>query len=52
LQPDLLQLELTKSATLIGIQHVADTIKRLKSVCITIAMDDFGAWLLMSELFA
>jgi diguanylate cyclase (GGDEF)-like protein len=42
LRPDLLQLELTESATLISIQHAADTIKRLKSVGITVAMDDFG----------
>ena len=42
LRPDLLQLELTESATLISIQHAADTIKRLKSAGITVAMDDFG----------
>ncbi|MGA2727489.1 MAG: EAL domain-containing protein [Terracidiphilus sp.] len=42
LPPDLLQLELTESATLVSIQHAADTIKRLKSIGITVAMDDFG----------
>ena len=42
LPPNLLQLELTESATLVSIQHAADTIKRLKSFGITVAMDDFG----------
>ena len=42
LRPDLLQLELTESSTLISIHHAAETMQRLKVIGITMAMDDFG----------
>ena len=42
LSPTLLQLELTESATLIDIQHAANTIQRLKEIGVTVAIDDFG----------
>jgi diguanylate cyclase (GGDEF)-like protein len=42
LAPGLLQLELTESATLLGIQHAATMIQRLKDLGINVAMDDFG----------
>jgi EAL domain-containing protein (putative c-di-GMP-specific phosphodiesterase class I) len=42
LRPDLLQLELTESSTLISIHHAAETMQRLKAIGITMAMDDFG----------
>jgi len=42
LPPTLLQLELTESATLHGIQHASETIKRLHNLGVSVAMDDFG----------
>ncbi len=42
LRPDLLQLELTESATLISIHHAAETMRRLKTMGVTMALDDFG----------
>ncbi len=42
LRPDLLQLELTESATLISIHHASETMRRLKEIGVTMAMDDFG----------
>jgi diguanylate cyclase (GGDEF)-like protein len=42
LRPDLLQLELTESATLISIHHAAETMQRLKAIGVTMALDDFG----------
>ena len=43
LPPNLLQLELTESATLIGIDRAAATMRRLKGLGISIVMDDFGS---------
>jgi diguanylate cyclase (GGDEF)-like protein len=42
LRPDLLQLELTESATLISIHHASETMQRLKDIGVSMAMDDFG----------
>ncbi|HEY1499647.1 MAG TPA: EAL domain-containing protein [Acidobacteriaceae bacterium] len=42
LKPTLLQLELTESATLSGVERAAEIMRRLKSRGISIAMDDFG----------
>jgi diguanylate cyclase (GGDEF)-like protein len=42
LRPSLLQLELTESATLTGIERAADLIRRLTGRGISVAMDDFG----------
>jgi diguanylate cyclase (GGDEF)-like protein len=42
LKPTLLQLELTESATLTGVERTAEMMRRLKSMGITVAMDDFG----------
>jgi diguanylate cyclase (GGDEF)-like protein len=42
LNPSLLQIELTESATLAGIEHAAEMMGRLKSLGISVAMDDFG----------
>jgi diguanylate cyclase (GGDEF)-like protein len=42
LPPNLLQLEITESSTLIGIQRAAATMRQLKSIGIGISMDDFG----------
>jgi len=42
LRPDLLQLELTESVMVSGIQHSAQTMNRLKSMGVTFAIDDFG----------
>ena len=42
LDPHLLQIELTESATLIGIDRAAEIMHRLKSIGVTIAVDDFG----------
>lgn len=42
LRPSLLQLELTESATLTGIERAADLIRRLTGKGISVAMDDFG----------
>lgn len=42
LKPSLLQIELTESATLTGVERAADMMRRLRSKGISIAMDDFG----------
>jgi EAL domain-containing protein (putative c-di-GMP-specific phosphodiesterase class I) len=42
LKPTLLQLELTESATLTGVERTAEMMRRLKSKGIGVAMDDFG----------
>jgi len=42
LRPSLLQLELTESATLTGVERAADLIRRLTGRGISTAMDDFG----------
>jgi diguanylate cyclase (GGDEF)-like protein len=42
LKPTLLQIELTESATLVGIERAAAAIKRLKSIGVSVAIDDFG----------
>lgn len=42
LKPSLLQLELTESATLSGVERAADLIRRLTGRGIGVAMDDFG----------
>jgi diguanylate cyclase (GGDEF)-like protein len=42
LKPSLLQLELTESATLTGVERTAEMMRRLKSKGISVAMDDFG----------
>jgi predicted signal transduction protein with EAL and GGDEF domain len=42
LRPSLLQLELTESATLTGVERAADLIRRLTGKGIGVAMDDFG----------
>lgn len=42
LRPSLLQLELTESATLSGLERAADLMRRLTGRGIGIAMDDFG----------
>jgi diguanylate cyclase (GGDEF)-like protein len=42
LKPSLLQIELTESATLTGVERTAEMMRRLKNKGISIAMDDFG----------
>ncbi|HVX56104.1 MAG TPA: EAL domain-containing protein, partial [Candidatus Saccharimonadales bacterium] len=42
LDPSLLQIELTESATLTGVERAAEMMRRLKSKGISVAMDDFG----------
>ncbi|HEV2277033.1 MAG TPA: EAL domain-containing protein [Acidobacteriaceae bacterium] len=42
LHPSLLQIELTESATLGGVERAAAMMDRLKAMGVTIAMDDFG----------
>jgi diguanylate cyclase (GGDEF)-like protein len=42
LKPSLLQIELTESATLTGVERAAEMMRRLKSKGISVAMDDFG----------
>ena len=42
LHPSLLQIELTESATLAGVERAAAMMDRLKAMGVTIAMDDFG----------
>lgn len=42
LDPRLLQLELTESATLAGIDRSADLLKGLKDLGVSLAIDDFG----------
>ena len=42
LHPSLLQIELTESATVSGVERAAAMMDRLKAMGVTIAMDDFG----------
>lgn len=42
LDPCLLQIELTESATLAGIEHSSVVVRRLKEMGISLALDDFG----------
>jgi diguanylate cyclase (GGDEF)-like protein len=42
LHPSLLQIELTESATVAGIERAAEMMNRLKRMGISIAVDDFG----------
>jgi diguanylate cyclase (GGDEF)-like protein len=42
LRPDLLQLELTESAMLIGQERAIDTMTRLRALGVSLAIDDFG----------
>lgn len=42
LHPSLLQIELTESATVGGVERAAAMMDRLKAMGVTIAMDDFG----------
>ncbi len=42
LAPSLLQIELTESATLAGIERAAAMMRRLRNLGISVAMDDFG----------
>ncbi|HET7346350.1 MAG TPA: EAL domain-containing protein [Acidobacteriaceae bacterium] len=42
LHPSLLQIELTESATVSGVERAATMMDRLKAMGVTIAMDDFG----------
>ncbi|MFP5237526.1 MAG: putative bifunctional diguanylate cyclase/phosphodiesterase [Acidobacteriota bacterium] len=42
LDPTLLQIELTESATLAGVQHSSVVLHQLKDMGITLALDDFG----------
>jgi EAL domain-containing protein (putative c-di-GMP-specific phosphodiesterase class I) len=42
LRPGLLQIELTESVMLSGAEPAADTMRRLRTLGVTIAIDDFG----------
>jgi len=42
LDPRLLQLELTESVVLGGLENAVATIRRLQSIGVTVAIDDFG----------
>lgn len=42
LEPHLLQVELTESATVDGMERAADMMRRLKRMGVSIAVDDFG----------
>ncbi|HEX3985808.1 MAG TPA: EAL domain-containing protein [Acidobacteriaceae bacterium] len=42
LEPHLLQIELTESATLDGMERAAELMRRLKSLGVSVAVDDFG----------
>lgn len=42
LEPDLLQIELTESVMLNGIEPAVDTMKRMRALGVTLAIDDFG----------
>jgi EAL domain-containing protein (putative c-di-GMP-specific phosphodiesterase class I) len=42
LEPRLLQLELTESVMLVGLEKAIATIRRLQSIGVTVAIDDFG----------
>lgn len=42
LEPGLLQIELTESATLTGVERAIEIIQRLKGMGVSVAIDDFG----------
>jgi diguanylate cyclase (GGDEF)-like protein len=42
LPPKLLQIELTESAMLHGMQHASETLRQLRALGISVAIDDFG----------
>ena len=42
LRPDLLQIELTESVMLTGVNRASETMKRLRALGISLAIDDFG----------
>jgi diguanylate cyclase (GGDEF)-like protein len=42
LHPSLLQIELTESATVAGIERAAEMMRRLKRMGVSVAVDDFG----------
>jgi EAL domain-containing protein (putative c-di-GMP-specific phosphodiesterase class I) len=42
LDPNLLQIELTESVTLIGVKRAVESMQRLQSIGISFAIDDFG----------
>jgi diguanylate cyclase (GGDEF)-like protein len=42
LQPNLLQIEITESATVSGVERTAETMRRLKRMGVSVAVDDFG----------
>jgi diguanylate cyclase (GGDEF)-like protein len=42
LNPELLQIELTESIMLIGVERAAGTMKRLRALGVSLAIDDFG----------
>jgi diguanylate cyclase (GGDEF)-like protein len=42
LHPSLLQIELTESATVAGVERAAEMMKRLKRMGVSVAVDDFG----------
>lgn len=42
LQPNLLQIEITESATVSGVDRTAETMRRLKRMGVSVAVDDFG----------
>jgi len=42
MNPELLQIELTESIMLIGVERAAGTMKRLRDLGVSLAIDDFG----------
>jgi EAL domain-containing protein (putative c-di-GMP-specific phosphodiesterase class I) len=42
LKPNLLQIELTESAMLVGFKRAAESMQRLRSIGVSFAIDDFG----------
>jgi diguanylate cyclase (GGDEF)-like protein len=42
LKPNLLQIELTESAMLVGFERAAESMQRLRSIGVSFAIDDFG----------
>lgn len=42
LQPNLLQIEITESATVAGVERAADMMRRLRRMGVSVAVDDFG----------
>ena len=42
LKPNLLQIELTESTMLSGVERSAETMKRLRVLGVSLAIDDFG----------